>query len=134
MDRIAERGARRCARIIGMTMRKMTWRCASSPRCTAREIPPQPSPWSTPTAQLADFAVPKQDAVIATRGGGAAVARQQADLDRLLKFMIEHRPHVCVVAAVRRGPQLPHPSRGCFDGCRPHREDHACHPRGGGYH
>ena len=32
-------------------------------------------------------------------GGGAAVARQQADLDRLLKFMIEHRPHVCVVAA-----------------------------------
>ena len=32
-------------------------------------------------------------------GGGAGLARQQADLDRLLHFMIEHRPHVCVVAA-----------------------------------
>ena len=32
-------------------------------------------------------------------GSGAAVARQQADMDRLLKFMIEHRPHVVVVAA-----------------------------------
>ena len=31
--------------------------------------------------------------------GGAAWKRQQEDLDRLLKFMIEHRPHVCVVAA-----------------------------------
>ena len=32
-------------------------------------------------------------------GSGAAVARQQVDMDRLLKFMIEHRPHVVVVAA-----------------------------------
>ena len=29
---------------------------------------------------------------------GAASTRRQADMDRLLQFMIEHRPHVCVVA------------------------------------
>ena len=29
---------------------------------------------------------------------GAAPARRQVDMDRLIKFIIEHRPHVCVVA------------------------------------
>ena len=49
--------------------------------------------------ELVDFLQCPNIATRAPKSGGAAVARQQADLDRLLKFMIEHRPHVVCVAA-----------------------------------
>ena len=54
--------------------------------------------------ELVDFLQCPNIAIRAPKSGGAAVARQQADLDRLLKFMIEHRPHaVCVAASAAAG-------------------------------